>query len=219
MPSELSEFLSSNASAIFGLAGALCGGVLSFIASVMLKKRDFNLQMWSKLIERRIAAHENVISLAVEMWVMVGLGGTDEHGQLRRAPKVLLSKEEFEGWFIRFTQLTMEGTSWLTVETKREVNFAQDYLVTLHTHLKLIPSEEYLRVGELIRQDFIDLSSSLEKKTFDFFQHGIHKLKLDSLDKHHKYKRPETERRLSETNLLRNLAHLKAPTELVAIVD
>lgn len=52
-------------------------------ASVMLKKRDFNLQMWSKLVERRIAAHENVISLAVEMRVMVGLGGTDEHGQLR----------------------------------------------------------------------------------------------------------------------------------------
>ena len=87
MPSELSEFLSSNASAIFGLAGALCGGVLSFIASVMLKKRDFNLQMWSKLIERRIAAHENVISLAVEMWVMVGLGGTDEHVSYEGRPK------------------------------------------------------------------------------------------------------------------------------------
>lgn len=209
MPPDLQQFLSANASAVFGLAGALGGGILSFVASILLRKRDFNLQMWSKLIERRIAAHEKVISLAIEMRVMVGLGTADKHGQLQRAPQVLISKDEFEYWFTRFTQLTMEGTSWLTVETKREVNFAQDYLVTLHMHLKSIPSEEYLRVGELIRQDFIDLSSSLEKKAFDFFQQGIHKLKLDSLNKHHKYKRPETERRLSETALLRNLPSIR----------
>ena len=169
--------------------------------------------MWSKLIERRIAAHEKVISLAIEMRVMVSIGTTDTHGQLQRAPQVLISKEQFEYWFTRFTQLTMEGTSWLTVETKREVNFAQDYLVTLHMHLKSIPSEEYLRIGELIRQDFIDLSSSLEKTAFDFFQQGIHKLKLDSLNKHHKYKRLETERRLNETALLRNLPSIRNAVE------
>jgi hypothetical protein len=209
MTSDLLQFLSTNASAIFGLVGALMGSVMSFIASMMLRKRDFNLQMWSKLFERRIAAHEKVISLATEMRIMVGLGGFDEHGQVRRAPQVLISKDGFECWFTRFTQLTMEGTSWLTIETKREVNFVQDYLVTLHMYLESIPSDKYLGVGELIRQDFIDLSSSLEKKAFDFFKRGIHKLKLDSLDKHHKYERPETEWRLSKTALLRNIPSIK----------
>lgn len=210
MPPDLQQFLSANASAVFGLIGALGGGFLSFFASALLKRRDFNLQTWGKLLERRIAAHEKVISLAVEMRVMVGLGGTGDNGEVRRAPQLLISKEEFERWFTRFTQLTMEGTSWLTIETKREVNFAQDYLVTLHMHLAKVPSDNYLRVGELIRQDFIDLSSSLEKKAFAYFQQGIHKLQLDSLDKHHKYKRMDSERRLYETALLKNLTAIQA---------
>ena len=119
MPPNVHQFLSANASAVFGLIGALGGGVLSFLATLILKKRDFNLQMWGKLFDRRIAAHEKVISLAVEMRVMVGLGGRDKHGEVRRAPQVLLSKEEFERWFTRFTELTMEGTTWLSIATKR----------------------------------------------------------------------------------------------------
>lgn len=209
MPTDLQHFLSTNASAIFGLIGALGGGILSFIATVIIKKRDFNLQIWGKLFDRRISAHENIISLAVEMRVMVPTGGTNEKGEVRRTPQVLLTQKEFETWFARFCQLTMTGTSWLTVDTKREVNFAQDYLLTLHMHVVSIPSNQYPIVGELIRQDFIDLSSSLEKKAFEFFQKGIHKLKLDSLDEHHKYQKPVTIRRLEATALMRNLELIK----------
>lgn len=198
---DIQTFLQTNASAIFGLLGALGGGILSYIATSLQKRQDFNLQMWGKLFDRRIAAHEKVIALALEMRVMVGLGGVDALGEVCRAPQVLISKEEFERWFTRFTQLTLEGTTWLTTETKREVNFAQDYLVTLHLNLAEVPSGKYLEVGELVRQDFIDLSSSLERKAFEYFEKGIHKLRLDSLDKHHKYKRPETHRRLTSTSL------------------
>lgn len=205
VPPEAVEFLQANASAIFGLVGALGGGILSFIATGMLKRREFNLQLWAKLLERRITAHEKVIAVAVEMRVMVGLGGADTRGEVRRAPQVLISKEEFERWFTRFTQLTLEGTTWLSTATKREVNFAQDYLVTLHLHLQGIPSARYLQVGELVRQDFIDLSSSLEKVAYDYFQSGVRKLRLDTLEAHHKYKRPETERRLKATALLSNM--------------
>lgn len=210
MSQDVIQFLSANASAVFGLIGALGGGVLSFLATLILKKRDFNLQMWGKLFDRRIGAHEKVISLAVEMRVMVSLGGVDEHGENRRAPQILLSKDEFERWFTRFTQLTMEGTSWLTIDTKREVNFVQDYLATLHMHLANIPSEKYLSVGVFVRQDFIDLSSSLEKKAFTFFQYGIRELKLDSLDLHHKYKRPVTETRLRATALMQKMAQIES---------
>lgn len=209
MPPDLLQFLSVNSSAVFGLIGAIGGGVLSFLASFVLKKRDFNLQMWGKLFDRRIAAQEKVISLAVEMRVMVTLGGIDEYGELRRAPEVLLSKEAFEGWFARFTKLTLEGTSWLTIETKREVNFVQDYLATLHMHLAYVEDENYPHVGTVVRQDFIDLSASLEKKAFSFFQQGILELKLDSLDQHHKYKLPETEKRLRATALMRNMSKIR----------
>lgn len=210
MPLELTRFLADNASAIFGLVGAFGGALLSFLATLFLKKRDFDLQMWSKLLDRRIAAHENVISLAIELRVMVALGGTNEAGEVRRAPQALLSKEEFERWFARFAQLTGEGTTWLTVSAKREVNLVQDYLVTLHMHLSDVPSDRYPLVGEHIRQDFIDLSSSLEKVAFAFFEGEVRKLRLDSLDKHHKYKTTETDDRLRGTALLKNWDEIAA---------
>ncbi len=147
----MEEFLTQNASAIFGLAGAFLGGLLSFIASWMIKNREYSLRIWQMLLDRRIKAHENLISLAMEMRVMVGLG-REENGEVARAPQVLISREEFEAWFTRFAQLTQEGSTWLTTEAKREVNFVQDYLVTLHTNLANVPSERFLPIGKVIRR-------------------------------------------------------------------
>lgn len=202
MDSGWTQFVSGNASAVFALVGALGGGILSFIGALLLKKRDFSLATSAKLLDRRISAHENVVALATEMRVMVALGGVSDAGEVRRAPQIMLSREAFEDWFMRFTQLSLSGTSWLSTATKREVNFVQDYLVTLNMYLEHVPSDKFLLLGELIRQDFIDLSSSLEKTAFKFFQSGIRKLKPDSLDKWHKYKRPETEKRLASTVLV-----------------
>ena len=202
MEEFIKEFIDNNASAIFGLLGALGGGLVSFLALWLLKKREYNLRLWDKLLERRIKAHENVIAVALEMRVMVALGATEESGEVARAPQVLRSKEDFEQWFIRFTQLTMEGTTWLTTEANRELNFVQDYLVTLYQNLTGVPSEKYLPIGQVIRQDFIHLSSDLEKKSFAFFGKEVRRLKLSNLNKWHKYKRSETETRLKKTVLL-----------------
>jgi hypothetical protein len=196
------EFIYSNASAVFGLLGALGGGLVSFLASWLLTKREYNLRLWDKLLERRIRAHENLIAVALEMRVMVAWGGTEEDGDVARAPHVLRSKEDFEQWFIRFTQLTSEGSTWLTTEAKRELNFVQDYLVTLYQNLAGVPSEKYLRIGQVIRLDFIHLSSELEKKSFAFFEKEVGRLKLGNLKRWHKYRRPETETRLKATTLL-----------------
>ncbi len=203
-------FIYNNSSAIFALIGALGGGILSFIGALLLKKREFNLAISRSIIERRIGAHEKVIALATEIRVMVGLGGLSESGEVRRAPQIMLSRDIFEGWFTRYAQLCMEGTSWLSTLTKREVNYVQDYLVTLHMYLEGVPSDKYPELGRLIRQDFIDMSSSLEKKAFQFFEKGIRRLKPDSLDEHHKYERSETERRLNATSLLLNYSAFTA---------
>jgi hypothetical protein len=46
---------------------------------------------------------------------------------------------------------------------KRELNFVQDYFVTLYTKMSALPSANFPIVGCLVRQDFIDLSNGLEK--------------------------------------------------------
>lgn len=208
MQSDLAQLFLPHASAIFALVGALGGGILSFFGAMLLKRREFNLAIWGKLLERRISAHEVVISLATEMRVMFLLGGMSEAGEVRRAPNVMASREGFEEWFGRFTRLSLEGTSWLSTETKREMSLVQDYLVTLHIHLAGIPSEKFPELGELIRQDFIDFSASLEKTAFEFFQHEIRTMRLDGPTKWHKYERRETERRLKNTALGNNFERL-----------
>lgn len=206
MQFDWGQFLTVHASAIFALVGALGAGVLSFLGGILLKRQEFNLSMSGKLLDRRISAHEKVIALATEMRVMIAIGGVSATGEFNRTPQIMLSREIFEDWFTRFTQLCLEGTSWLSTETKREVNLVQDYLVTLNMYLEGVASDEFPALGGIIRQDFVDLSSALEKKAFKFFEHGIRKLQPDSLNKWHKYKLPETKRRLNSTLLLKNFS-------------
>lgn len=209
MAPDIQQFLNENASAVFGLLGALGGGFLSFIASLLLKRREFSLQLRSKIVDRQIAAHERILKLAQDMRVMVSTGILGKDGEIARGPRILLSKEEFESWFARFTEEQLDGSTWLTTGTKREVAFVQDYLATLHMHLVNVPSDRYFDLALLIRQDFIDLSDSLEKAAFSFFESGIRRAKADSLSAWHKYKRPVTERRLLSTALIKNIVAFK----------
>ena len=209
MSLEISQFLTANASAVFGLLGALGGGVLSFVATLILKRREFDLQTRSKLLDKQIAAHETILQLCMEMRTMVAPGGLDDHGEMLRGPNILCSKIDFENWFQRFTLTQLQGSTWLTTETKREVNFIQDYLATLHLHLSNVPDYDCFRLGVLIRQDFIDLSSSLEKVTFKFFERGVRRLKLDTPRDWHKYKPQVAEQRLRSLQLLPQLERIK----------
>lgn len=209
MSPALEYFLNANASAIFGLLGAISGGTLSFILSLILKRRELNHQIRSKLVDRQIAAHERVLKLAQDMRVMVSSGGCDQAGEVERWPNLLQSREVFESWFTDFTREQVGTSSWLTTAAKREVGLVQDYFVTLHIHLKHVPAVSYPPLARLVRQDFIDLSSSLEKVVFAFFEEGIHRAKPDSLSSWHKYKRAVTERRFSTTLLGNNFDAFK----------
>lgn len=59
-------------------------------------------------------------------------------------------------------------------------------------------------MGQVIRQDFIELSSALEKAAYDYFENQIRKRKLERLSDWHKYPREYTESRLKNTVLLSN---------------
>jgi hypothetical protein len=198
----LEKFLHQNASAIFALVGALGATLLSFVTAWLLKRREHTLRLWDKLLERRIKAHEIVLSVAMEMRVMIALGGIEKDGEAARSPRVMFSKDAFEQWFTSATGRLSEGSTWLTLDVTREVNFLQDYLVTLYQNLAKFPQANYRKVGQLIRSDFINLSSELELKAFQFFEKDLHELKLGNLRDWHKYPRTKTEDRLNRTALL-----------------
>ncbi len=201
-------FLRENSSAAFGLAGALGGALLSSATGWFGRKRDHDLRLWDKLLERRIRAHEQVISIAQDLRTMLALGGMEPGGEVARTPKLLSSKEEFETWFAGEFLQAGSGSTWLTTEVRRELNFVQDYFVTFQHNLRNAPSEKYRSIGQIIRQDFIDLSSELERKAFEFFELDMFELRLSSLSDWHKYPRIDTEKRLRGTQLMLRLGEI-----------
>lgn len=202
-----------NISALIGLSGVILGAVVSFCASWALRKRDYDLRLWDKLIDRRIDAHERLIRHAHEMRVMVARGGVDEYGEVLRYPQVLHSHQVFDEWFANTITSIGFASTWLSTRAKREANFLQDYLVTLHVNLGSIPSSRLPEVGLIVRQDFIDISSNLERLSFAFFDRDVRRLRLSSLNDWHKYPPAQTEKRLSETNLLRQWADVSCMAE------
>ena len=128
----MADFLLHNATAVFSLIGVFAGGFLSSISSWLLRRRDLTLKVWEKLLDRRITAHENVIRLAMKMRVMVSLGGADSSGEVVRAPELLKSRETFEAWMVEFAEVSGPASTWLSTAAKRELNFIQDYFVTLY---------------------------------------------------------------------------------------
>ena len=215
----MKEFLEANASIFIGLGGAVGGALISLVVGWLLRKRDYDLRLWDKFIERRIQAHENLINVALEMRVMVTPGTVDEEGEVIRAPRVLFSQEAFEQWFTRAISTAVAGSTWLATDAKREANFLQDYLVTLHLYLQSVPSDDYLSVGCIIRQDFLAISASLERAAFSFFEKDARQLRLGNLDERHKYPREQTERRLKDTQLWRRWSEWSPVADAEADTD
>ena len=209
----MNHLFRDNASALIGLFGVITGAVVTFLAGWALRKRDYDLRLWDKLIDRRIDAHERLISHAHEMRVMVARNGVDEGGEVLRYPEVLCSRDVFEDWFANTIKSICFASTWLSTPAKREANFLQDYLVTLHINLGAVPSSRFPDVGLIVRQDFLDMSSSLERISYLFFDRDLRKLRLSNLNDWHKYPRQQTEKRLKETHLLRQWADVSRLAE------
>lgn len=210
----MNQLIRDNASALIGVSGVAIGAVVQYLAGWALRKRDYDLRLWDKLIDRRIDAHERLINHAHEMRVMISRNGVDEGGEVLRYPQVLSSRDIFEDWFTNTIRLIGFASTWLATPAKRGANFLQDYLATLHLNLMSVPSSKFPDVGLIIRQDFIDMSSNLERISYGFFDRDVRKLRLSNLIDWHKYPRSQTEKRLRETNLLRqwaDVARLEEP--------
>ncbi len=213
----MAQFLKHNTTAVIALVGVavgslLTGGFALWNAWVM-RDRDLNLKLWERFLDRRITAHETVVSLALKMRFMCSFGKVDSSGEVVRVPQVMMSKEAFNDWLVEFAEKSVPATTWLSTRVKRELNFVQDYFVTLHTNLSAVPSAHFGAVGSFVRQDFIDLSSKLEKTAFEFFKAEARELRLNDLTEHHKYRREETEHRLQNTVLLRRWKEIQALTQ------
>jgi hypothetical protein len=211
------SILQQNSNVVFGLAGTVLGAALSMLSAWLLRRREYNLRLWEKLLDKRIKAHEDAIAIALDMRTTECLGGVIATGEVRRTPRVLESKEAFEHWSFQLTNERSLGSTWLAIDVTRELSYLQDYIINLHLKIVDIPSELYPTVGELICDDFIDISASIERLAVRFFKKGLWRLRISDVEQWHKYQKSETLRRLSSTQLAKHsdeigkLAYIKTP--------
>jgi len=195
----MEQTILTNPSAIFAILGTLAGAALTFFGTWILQNQEVKNRLLEKVLDRRIQAHENIIELSKLLRSMVSLGYEEKDGQLARTPILMTSKESFDGFLKQFYKTGTESSTWLSTKVTREYNFVQDYLVNLNEFVTNMDSENFPEVGKLIRQDFIDFSSNLEKFSFEFFTTDLTKLKMNDLSKWHKYPVEVTQKRLAET--------------------
>lgn len=185
----------------FAVYGVLSGVCLTLLGTWFLKLREYELRLWDKLIDRRINAHDNVIRASHELRKTCPIGGRNEDNQIKRIPYVLQSLEIFEDFFTNFTTETLSDSSWLTLKTRRELNFVQNYLVNVHEKITNLSDTDLEKLAETVHSDFIGLSSSLEKIAYSFYEKEVLQLKIGNLKDQHNYDYDITLKRLGQTRL------------------
>ncbi len=206
----MNQFIQDNISAIFALIGTFVGAALTFYGMWVLQRTEAKTRLLEKMLDKRIAAHEQVIQLAQSMRLMVSLGRFDKSGELMRTPNILTSKATFEDWIHTFSQTCASTTTWLSIEVVRELNLVQDYVLTLYENLRSVNADCYPEIGAVIRQDFIDFSQKLELLAHQYFTNDLTKFRMNDIRAWHKYKPGETQNRLSETAFMSKIDEINS---------
>lgn len=199
---ELLNLLSKNISAVFALIGALAGAGISVIGTLLVNEKDLKLRLKEKVINHRIDAHEKVIQLSKSFRTMVSLGKADENGELMRYPAIMTSIETFDAWHLYFYEVTSSGSTWLSTEVTRELNFFQDYIINLREYLRGVKNEDNVKeIGAILRPDFISFSDRIEKIAFKYFERDLMRMSLGDLGQWHKFPMDVTKKRFESTTL------------------
>lgn len=199
--------------------GIVSAGIITSFSNIIIKKKEAQFRIIDKLIDKKILAYDNLmdfISTTREMkcinnnQTVEGLEFEfDVYDKPYRYPKILENRQAYEQWYWLFINIYTNYSRWFNNDLLREINLLQDYIINVYKRIDEIKDEDLYKVGIILRQDFIDFSSNLEKLCFKFYSKQILKLKIDNNEKWHKYKPMETSQRLNNTNLIKYITEIE----------
>ncbi|MEM1269173.1 MAG: hypothetical protein AAGI08_03905 [Bacteroidota bacterium] len=195
----------AEAPAVLGVLGVVVGALLTAVLGGLTQRfsdrRQLRLRLLEKGLSKRIDAHEQVIAFAHLVCSIVPLEDFDDSGELERYPTFMHTRDALDNLMGELHEISSFGTLWLTPESLREINYAQDYLLNVLLYLKRNPEASPPEVGVIVRQDFVDLAGGIIRSTHPFFRGEIRRLGMKRRTKKHKYPRHKTEARLAATAL------------------
>ena len=186
---------------LFTIVGMGFGAFLTFLTSWLLKSRETKLKISGQFIEKRIEAHEKILELAKAMRATISTDRVNVEGMQITYPIIFSSKEQYQNWRSSYFLITNQYSHWLGIEVTRELFFIQDYITNLDKRLEKAPDINYMQIGIILRNDFIDMATIIEKSVIKFFGKGWRNLKVEQPKGGHKYAKKITTKRLHELNL------------------
>lgn len=200
----MEEFFIQNASAIFALLGAAVGAFITGLISYAAKTKESKLRITEKLLDKKLEAHESLLSIVSWIRTMVLLGGEDSQGELKRCPIIMESQKNKNEFLEAFVSVQNRCDRWFSASVKREVSFFLDYFVNLNEHARDASDLSLQEAGVIIRNDFIDIASTLEGCAHQFFDNDLLKLNYKTDRGWHKFTRQRTLDRLEKTEFYKN---------------
>lgn len=184
---------------IIGLIGLIIGSILTFLFSSNLKSKETKLKISEKLIDKRIDAHEHVLKLAKLMRSSHTENQFNSEKGLITYPLVFLSEDNYRDWRVKYFSVTNEYSHWLSTPVLNELFYIQDYLVNLDETLENVHKENFKPIGIILKIDFIEMATNLERQVVKYFEKGWENL---SIKKKGNYKLPkkDTLKRLKNSN-------------------
>ena len=194
MSPELIEKIFTGAA---GLVGVLIGATITTMVNWRLKTKESRLRILEKIFDKRVEAHEKILEISKIMRTTIPTKEKDEESNAITYPTVISTREKLDSFINRYSNLVNSNAYWLDIDLIRELQFIQDYLLTLDMNLEKFNEEKFISIGVIIKPDFVNLAYLLEKQTMKFFEKDILNIKIMTTKKRQKYKRKETESRLN----------------------
>jgi hypothetical protein len=180
---------------IIGLIGVAIGGLISLLTGVVTSLKEYKFRITEKLVDKRISAHEDIMSIAQQLRTSVSSDRLDSDGYFATYPIIFHNKETFDDYRFDFHGLYNPNIHWLGSKVNKELNYIQDYIENLAVICANVPSEKYPQIGLLVKHDIIEMAQNLQELTMLFFQKSAGSFKSEK-KAHHKYPQTETLNRL-----------------------
>lgn len=193
------NFITSNASAVFALLGALLGAIVTGFINYLLNTKETKLRIVEKVLDKKIEAHESLVDIVNKIRSMVLLGGTDGTGQLIRCPVILQNRQSMDDFLSEFSAVRIKADRWLSAPVLREINLFMDYFANIYEGARNWSNVELQEVGVFIKNDFTTFAQRIEKQAHAFFDNDLMKLNPQTDRSWHKYDQTRTHEELEQT--------------------
>ena len=175
----------------------MLGVLVASLANSLRVEKEARVRLAEKVAGRRLEAHERVLQLVKEMREMTRSADPRFQHLDHRIPRVLTSLDTYDAFRGRFTNVAGDADHWLDNSVRRLLYLTQDYFVNLDS-VTAAGLVDFDQLAVDLRPDFIDLASQLEGAVVRYLRGGIGSLRFPRR-RWHKFRLPETERRLRAT--------------------